>query len=118
MAEMAVVLPVLLFVILGIAQLGIVFNNYMTLTDAVREGARTAAVSRHYDDREARTIAKVRASAANLDTSSTVLKISVVSTWQHGDDVTVRAEYPYEIDLLGMVFKKSWLSTETVERVE
>jgi Flp pilus assembly protein TadG len=118
MAEMAVVLPVLLFLILGIAQLGIVFNNYMTLTDAVREGARTAAVSRQYADREARTIAKVRASSANLDTSSSVLKISVTSTWKPGEDVTVSAEYPYEIDLLGIVFKKSLLSTKTVERVE
>ena len=118
MAEMAVVLPVLLFLILGIAQLGIVFNNYMTLTDAVREGARTAAVSRQYDDRESRTIAKVRASAANMNTSPETLKISVESTWKPGDDVTVRAEYPYEIDLLGIVFKKSWLSSSTVERVE
>ena len=118
MAEMAVVLPVLLFLILGIIQFGIVFNNYMTLTDAVREGARTAAVSRHYANRVDRTKDKVRASAANLDTSDTKLKITVESTWEPGEDVTVRAEYPYEVSLLGQIVQSGTLKSHTVERVE
>ena len=46
MAELALVLPVLLVLLLGIAQFGVAFNNYITLTDAVRAGARKAAVSR------------------------------------------------------------------------
>lgn len=118
MAEMAVVAPVLLFLIFGIIQFGILFNNYITLTDAVRAGARTAAVSRHYDDRVSRTVAKVRASAANLDISSTKLKIAVSSAWTPGSDVTVSAQYPYSINLLGRVVKSGWLSSTTVERVE
>ena len=40
MAELALVLPVLLVLLLGIAQFGVVFNNYISLTDAVRAGAR------------------------------------------------------------------------------
>jgi Flp pilus assembly protein TadG len=118
MAEMAVVLPVLLLLILAIVQLGIAFNNYLTLTDAVREGARTAAVSRHYSDRVDRVKAKVRDSAANLDTSDSKLPITVDSDWQPGSDVTVSATYPYDISLLGYVVFSGKLSTHTVERVE
>ena len=46
MTEFAVVLPVVALVLFAIVQFGIAFNNYLTLTDAVRRGARTAAVSR------------------------------------------------------------------------
>jgi Flp pilus assembly protein TadG len=118
MAEMAVVLPVLLGLIVGIMQLGIVFNNYVTLTDAVRAGARTAAVSRHYSDRESRTKARVRDSAANLDTSSTTLPIDVSSSWKPGEPVTVSAKYEYSISIVGWVVHTGWLSTHSVERVE
>jgi len=118
MAEMAVVAPILLLLIFGIVQFGIVFNNYVTLTDAVRAGARTAAVSRNYGDRVNRTKTKVRASATNLDTSPATLGITVDSTWEPGSDVTVTATYPYSISLLGKVVKSGSLSSTTVERVE
>ncbi len=116
MAEMAVVLPVFLFLLLGIIQCGIVFNNYMTLTDAVRAGARTAAVSRHRTDRVAHTEAKVEASAASLDESK--LGIDVDSSWEPGEDVTVEATYPYDISLLGFVVKAGDLESRSIERVE
>ena len=32
--------------------------------------------------------------------------------------MTVEATYPYEIDLMGLVFKKGRLKSETMERVE
>ena len=37
--EFAIVLPLLLALVLGIVQFAIAFNNYLTLTDAVRAGA-------------------------------------------------------------------------------
>ena len=43
--EFAVILPVLLLVLLAIYQFGVVFNNYIQVTAAAREGARKAAVS-------------------------------------------------------------------------
>ena len=46
MTEFALVLPILLFLLLAIVQFGVVFNNYVTLTDAVRAGARKGAVAR------------------------------------------------------------------------
>ncbi len=67
MAEFAIVLPVLCVLLFGIIQFGIVFNNYVTLTDAVRAGARTAAVSRSDGDPTGATTSAVRSSAADLN---------------------------------------------------
>jgi hypothetical protein len=45
-------------------------------------------------------------------------KVTVTSTWQPGDDVTVQAAYPYKIDLFGVVFASGDLHSTTTERVE
>lgn len=116
MTEFAVVLPVLMLVLFGIVQFGILFNNYVTLTDAVRAGARKAAVSRNTGNPAGEATAKVRAAAADLTQSD--LDVSVTSSWGPGTDVTVRATYPYRIDLLGLVLQSGRLSSVTTERVE
>jgi Flp pilus assembly protein TadG len=117
-AEMALVLPILAAVLLGIAQFGIVFNEYLTLTDATRAGARKASVSRFLGDNGASAAALVKSSAGDLDTSQ--LTVSVTSTnWSvPGSDVTVTATYPYSIDILGWVVKSGSLSSTQKERLE
>lgn len=114
--EFAVIVPILLLVVFAVIQLGIAFNNNVTLTDAVRAGARVAAVSRQMSDPTGAAVTRVRTAAANLDT--TKLSVSVSSTWQPGGDVTVTATYPYKINLLGLVVKSGRLSSSTTERVE
>jgi hypothetical protein len=44
--------------------------------------------------------------------------VTVESDWGPGDDVVVRAAYPYEISLLGLVVQAGDLESETTERVE
>ena len=46
MVEFALIMPVLCMVLFAIIQFGILFNDYLSLTDATRVGARKAAVSR------------------------------------------------------------------------
>jgi Flp pilus assembly protein TadG len=46
MTEFAFVLPILLVLLFGIIQFGIIFNNYVSLTDAARAASRKGAVSR------------------------------------------------------------------------
>ena len=116
MTEFAVILPILLMLILGIAQLGIAFNNYLSLTDAVRAGARYGGVSRTSATPSADTIAKVKQSGANLN--QTNLAVTVASTWQPGADLTVCATYPYSINLIGLVVKSGNLNSCTTNRVE
>lgn len=117
-AEMALVLPILTAILLAIAQFGVVFNNYITLTDATRTGARKAAVSRFVGDNGAAAAAAVKAAASNLN--QTKLVVSVTSTnWNvPGSDVTVTASYPYSIDILGWTVKSGSLVSTTKERLE
>ncbi len=122
MTEFALVLPVLALFLFGVAQFGILFNNYVTLTDAVRSGARKAAVSRLEAAPEAVAEAAVRGSAKNLDEPckpNSGLCVSVVATaWKHGEDVTVEATYPYKVDLMGLTLTEGRLKSTTTERVE
>jgi Flp pilus assembly protein TadG len=120
MVEFALVLPLLLLVVLGIIQFGIAFNNYLTLTDAVRVGARQAAVSRQTPDPITATENRVRGAARNLDSTKLAVSVSPnsASAWTQGGDVSVTATYPYEIHLLGIVVKSGELSSTTTERVE
>src|SRR6478752_8302194 len=94
MVEFALVLPILMALLLGIIQFGIVFNNYITLTDATRAGARKAAVSRFVGDSGASAKAAVENSAQGLDQKKLAPTISVTASpdWNTpGNDVTVTA---------------------------
>lgn len=116
LVEFALVLPLLVLVLFAVIQFGIAFNNYVTLTDAVRAGARTASVSRFSSTPGAQAEAAVRDAAVNLDQGE--LAVTVSSSWARGDDVRVVATYPYEIDLVGLVVASGSLQSETTERVE
>jgi Flp pilus assembly protein TadG len=124
MVEFALVIPVLLLIIFGIIQFGILFNNYVTLTDAVRAGARQAAVSRTLPDPVGTTESRVRKSAAGLDSNKIVITVTPYDPdtgnpeWVQGGDVTVNATYPYNINLFGVVVMSGRFESETTERVE
>ena len=120
-AEMALVLPVFAAFLLAIAQFGIAFNNYITLTDATRAGARKAAVSRFVGDQGASAVAAVRSAATNLRQSGPgSLAVDATSTnWNvPGTEVTVTATYPYSINILGWTVAAGSLTSTTKERLE
>lgn len=119
MVEFALVLPLLAMLLFGVIQFGILFNNYLDLTDATRAGARKAAVSRNTSDPSGPAGVATQAvinSAGDITLKST--DVTVTSTWQPGTDVTVQAAYPYKIDLFGFVFASGNLHSTTTERVE
>ena len=111
MTEFALILPILVVLLFGI-----IFNNYVTLTDAARAGARKAAVSRQSSDPVGDCVSQVRNASQNLD--QTQLTVSCSSSWTPGSDVTVTATYPYNISLLGWVVASGRLNTTMKERVE
>ena len=116
LTEFALALPILALLLFAVIQFGIVFNNYVTLTDATRAGARKAAVARRLSDPVGACVTAIRSSAKDLTPSK--LSTSCASTWQPGADVSVTATYPYNISLLGMVVKSGTLTSTTTERVE
>jgi len=116
LTEFALALPILVLLLFAVIQFGIVFNSYVTLTDATRAGARKGAVSRQLTNPTGSTVTAVRASASDL--KQTDLSVSVTSTWLAGSDVRVSASYPYSIRLFGVVVKNGVLTSTTTERVE
>lgn len=65
--EMALLLPVLVLLLLGIMEFGRAYNAQVTLTNAAREGVRVMAITNMQDDAE--TAAK--AAASTLTTTTT-----------------------------------------------
>jgi Flp pilus assembly protein TadG len=119
-AEFALVLPLLAALLLGIAQFGIVFNNYITLTDATRAGARKAAVSRFIGDGGASAITAVRNASSNLNQATLNVDVTADNWTVPGGDVTVTASYPYSVNIpiLGWTIAASSLTSTTKERLE
>ncbi|MHA7173099.1 TadE/TadG family type IV pilus assembly protein [Arthrobacter monumenti] len=63
--ELAILLPVLLLLVLGIAEFGRAFNAQITVTHAAREGVRVMAISEGSEALAAKSAAKN--AAASLD---------------------------------------------------
>jgi Flp pilus assembly protein TadG len=118
MVEFAIVAPILLLILMGIMQLGVVYNNWVTLTDAARAGARKAAVCRTgcSPDATSATVTAVKNSAADLNQAS--LGVTVTSSWLQGADATVTATYPWSINVMGVVVGSGTMTATTTERVE
>jgi Flp pilus assembly protein TadG len=127
LVEFALVLPLLLLILLGIVQFGTVFRDYIALTDATRVGARQASVARSIQPVTQRVpiiVARTHKAGVNLDPNKMTVTVEPVGVdgvtpgWEASGDVTVRATYPFKIDLFGMVFFTGTLKSRTTERVE
>jgi Flp pilus assembly protein TadG len=120
MVEFALVAPILFLILFAIIQFGITFMNSVALTDAVRIGARKAAVSRATANPAAATQAAVLGAANDLDKSTLSGRITVDTPagWTQGGSVTVTATYPYSINILGIVVASGDLHSATTERLE
>ena len=114
--ELALVAPALLLILFAVLQFGIVFKDYLALTDAVRAGGRMATVSRQKADPVGETKNAVKRAAPDLRAAD--LQINVTSSWDRASEVTVEGTYPYRISILGMVVKSGRISSVTRERVE
>jgi Flp pilus assembly protein TadG len=134
LAEFAIVLPVLMLLVLGILKGGILYNNYLQLTDAVRSGARQFAIERGQADPCGDAAAQVTAAAGGLDTSNIAMTMTAnppSTTYQtppvtgtcpdlvSGNSVTLSASYPCELSIMGINFVPGCkLTVRATERVE
>jgi Flp pilus assembly protein TadG len=118
MVELALVLPVLVLILLAIIQLGLLYNHYVTITDAARAAARMAAVSRSAPDPVGAATQAARDSASDLDQTQLNVTVTPGLPWSNGGQVTVTTTYPYSINLLGVVVKSGTITSTTKERIE
>jgi Flp pilus assembly protein TadG len=122
--EFALVAPILVLLLLGIIQFGIAFQNYVTITDAARAGARKAIVARFAAGNFNDATQTVKDAASSLD--QTVLNqpgmiaVSDPDGMTAGSLVTVTVKYPYVINipLLGLKVSSGNLTAVAKERLE
>jgi Flp pilus assembly protein TadG len=109
--EFAVVLPLLAVLLFGIIQGGITLSHYLTLTDAVRAGARAATVSA---DQSVGTQAMEDAAGGLQLTNPQVVPATL-----NGQQVVIaQAQVPYSITILGVTVASGYLTSKTIQRVE
>lgn len=98
--EMAIVLPLLLLLIMGMVDFGFLFQRYIVLTNAAAEGARVASLPGYTD---ADVTARVTAYATNggvvgavsASTAAVSLPAANGGAWP-GSQVTVTHVYTYQ----------------------
>lgn len=88
--EFALVAPLLILLVFGAIQFGRLYNNYIAVTHAAREGARLAAVGK-YDE------GTVRQRAYPVAPSS--VSLSYPEGVGHGNPVQVIVEYVYTLSI-------------------
>lgn len=130
--EFALVAPMLLLLVLGMCQFGITLNQYLTLTNAVRSGARQLSMSRGDATPWTDAINQIYGSAPNLTQASLTITMSIngtacgndkacgtalMSAGATGAPTTVSASYPCSLVFFGFTAACT-LSSQTTERVE
>jgi len=116
LAEFALILPILFFLIAGIIEFGRGWNIKQAVTDASREGARWAVVQDNSISCPAGVIDKVkqRLALANLDTTAAKTTVTVTPSascrgtagYAAGVDMTVNVKTKYKMGFLGALL--SW----------
>jgi Flp pilus assembly protein TadG len=119
--EFTLIATLLIVLLLAIAQFGIIWSNYVSVTQAAREGARRAVVKGSEGQAAMVTHADqgARQSAANLNQSTmTVTTTAPNGTWNAGDPITVTVTYPYSVNIIGWAVKSGTLTSSTTMRRE
>ena len=104
MVEFALLLPILLLVLLGVVQIGVLANDRLLLAQAARAGAREAAVQ----EDEAAVREAATSAGAGLDPER--LRLEVDRGGERGSPVTVSLSY----DVLIAGVLAVWLLPATV----
>lgn len=104
MVEMVIVLPLLLMMLFGVVEFGVMFGQWQTVTNAAREGARTAVVFRGgcvpaTVENEVRSKVKRYASAAGVALSDADIAVSG-ACGASDTDATVTVTHPYDFHVL------------------
>ena len=104
MVEMIFVLPLLILLVFAIAEFGLMFSRWLTLSNAVREGARAGVAWRGpncnpttvEDDVKSTTGAYARAGGVPLDDDDVTVTGACDGT---GSSVVVSASYDFKLNI-------------------
>jgi Flp pilus assembly protein TadG len=101
LVEFALVAPLLLLLILGLMDFARAWNVYQVITDAAREGARTAVVENPtITDEGVRAVIEAALGRASLNLDNATIEITGMNSGR-GNPTTVRVEYEYRLGWIG-----------------
>jgi Flp pilus assembly protein TadG len=123
--EATIVFPLMLLLVFGIGEFGIAFTQWNSLTNAVREGARTGVVFRSPCDSVAVT-SLVKTTVENFASSSGIDPVNITTTVSPtcqptGTSLTVTATLPFNyiaLDALAGLAPSTNLTARSVMRSE
>lgn len=94
LVEFALVLPIILLILLGIVDFGMLFNDYLIITNASREAVRQAVVGAT----DAQIRSKIADMTSTLEQSRVAIVITPVQASRHyGDEVWVSITYGHNL---------------------
>lgn len=118
MVEFALVLPIIIVLFVGIFEFGQIFNAYLQINHASREGARTGALRGTDIEIEQ----SVTDSSPSLDPTLMIVTITPAEASRtRGESVKVQIDYDYQvvIGLVGDIISDNvTLTTQTTMRIE
>jgi len=117
LVEFAIILPILLLLVMGIFQFGMMINSYLTIQNITREGARAASIG--WVDSE--IIHRMEAISPTLDHNQLSIDITPSQgVRRSGESLTVKASYQYSmtVPIISNLFDEITLNAETSMRVE
>ena len=116
--ETALVLPIIILILMGIIDFGFLFNNYLIISNAAREGARSAAVGKADSD----IVDDIMEMTDTLEEANLSVDITPDDTSRvKGEGVKVTVEYDYEFltPVIGSILPNPMhLTAETTMRIE
>jgi Flp pilus assembly protein TadG len=103
LVEFAIVLPLLLLVLFGIIDFGMLFHRYQVVTNAAREGARVAVLPLYSNDDVAARVNQYLVAAGFTETATVPppVRLPVSLGGQCINVVTVSVDYPFTYSALG-----------------
>lgn len=94
LVEFAIILPILIFILAGIIEFGMMLNSYLTIQNASREGARYGIMGAN----DSEIIQIVRDTSPNLDQTKLIIEITPgQSSRKSGDTIKVKVIYNYKL---------------------
>ena len=94
LVEFAIILPILLLLVMGIFEFGMLLNSYLTIQNVSREGARLGIVGG--TDIEINNL--INQISPNLTPTDLIVSVTPIETSRHsGDTLTVNVTYNYHM---------------------
>jgi Flp pilus assembly protein TadG len=107
LVEMALILPALLLLVLGIVEFGRAFNAKQAVNDAAREGARHAVVwDETIDQDSVEAVIETALNRAGIPTASATIAFDKTTGWRNvGQMQTVYVGVQYRFSFFGPLVK-------------